>query len=75
MRDVLENLLEQLDDVVVVQGVDDVATTALAGDEVEVTQQAQVVGERVLLEADRGGELACGARRVPQAVEDLNPAR
>ncbi len=46
MLGVEDGLVEQRGDVVVVQRVDDLAPDALADDQPEVTQQAQLVGDR-----------------------------
>ena len=59
---VVQDLAEQLADVIVVQRIDDVPTVALACDEGEVAQDAQVVGDGVLLKAGCLSELADRAR-------------
>ena len=56
MLHVVEGLLEQFVDVVVVERVDDRAAAALAGDQAEVAQQAQLVGTGGLFHAHGVGE-------------------
>lgn len=72
--DVGERLLQEIGDVRVVQGVEDVAPAALANDEPEMAQHPQLVGDRGLLHLQRVGQLTDAAGAVDQAREDLDPA-
>lgn len=56
MLDVVEGPFQEFGDVVVVQGLDDRAALALAGDQAEVAQQAQLVGAGGLFHAGGVGE-------------------
>ena len=70
MLDVSDGFLEQLADVVVVQCVDDVAPLAVAGDQAEVAQQAQLVRDRGGLHPDGRCELGDSAGTGLQPAED-----
>ena len=72
--DVPEHLLEQLGDVVVVELVDDAAAGALADDQAEVAQHAQLVRDRRRVHPDGGRDLGDRRRAVVQAGEDPQPA-
>ncbi len=67
-------LVDELDDVVVDEAVADVAAVALGVDEAVLAQVTQLVGDRRLLHADRGRDLADGEGAGAEAVEDEQPA-
>ena len=73
--DVPEHLLEQLGDVVVVELVDDAAAGALADDEAEVAEHAELVRDRRRVHPDGGRDLGDRRGAVVQAGEDPQPAR
>lgn len=71
MLHVKEGLLQELGDVVVVQRVDDGTTVALAGDQSQVAQQAQLVGAGGGFHADGVGEVADRAGAFLEPGEDV----
>jgi hypothetical protein len=64
--DVVDGLVQEHGDVVVIQAVDDALAGAAAGDQAEVAQQPQLVGDRRLLHADSHGKLGDRARALAQ---------
>jgi hypothetical protein len=72
--DVVDGLVQEHCHVVVIQAVDDALAGPGAGDQAEVAQQAQLVGDRGLLHADRLGQAGHAARRLAQPGEDQQPA-
>ena len=75
MLDVMDGLVQELGDVGVVQAVHDPAAVPMADDETEGPQQAQLVGDRRLFHADRGGELRDRMRATPEPAEDQQAGR
>ena len=75
MLDVVEGLVEEFGDVVVVEGVDDRAAVALAGDQAEVAQQAELVGAGGLFHADGVGEVGDRAGAFLEPGQDQQPGR
>ena len=75
MLHVKDGLVEQLGDVLVVECVDHATPSALADDEAEVAQLAELMGYGRWLQPDRGGKLAHRARPVSEPPEDLHAAR
>ncbi len=73
MLDVIEGLIEEFGDVVVVEGVDDRASVAFAGDQAEVAQQAELVGAGGGFHADGVGEVAHRARAFLESGQDVQP--
>ena len=73
--DVGDDLLEHLCDVIIVQGVDDLAPLTLADHEAEVSHQPQLMGDGGILHPDRGCELADRCRPRVEPGEDSQPAR
>jgi len=65
-----DGLLEQLGDVVVVEVVDDLTTVAPPDDEAQVTQDAQLVGDRRALHADVSSQLVDPAGAGGQSPEN-----
>jgi len=54
--DVVQRLIQEVGNVRVMERVDDAAAAPLADDEPQVTEQAQLVGDRRSLHTDRLGE-------------------
>ena len=73
--DVVDGLVEQVGDVGVVERVDDGPSAAVADDEAEMAEDAELVGDGRLFHLDRVGELADGSRRFAEAAEDADTAR
>ena len=73
--EVVGGVVEQIGDVRVVQGVDDLPPAPLADDEAKVTQQAQLVRDRGQLHPNRRRKLPDRMGRLAQASEDQDPAR
>lgn len=61
----VDGFLEELRDMVVVEGVGDGASGPLAVDEPEAPQHPQLVGDRGLFHLDRFGELTDGGGAFP----------
>jgi hypothetical protein len=72
--DVVDGLVQEHRHVVVIQAVDDALAGPGAGDQAEVAQQAQLVGDRGLLHPDRLGQAGHRARRLAQPGQDQQPA-
>jgi hypothetical protein len=70
---VLEPLLEQADDVVIVGDVIDVAADATRLDEAHAAQQAELVGDGGLGQAEQAGEVADRNLGPGEGVEDPHP--
>src|SRR5690349_14003064 len=73
--DVEDGLVEEVGDVRVVQRIDHPASLALADDQAEMPEDAQLVRHRRWLHSDRLGDLTDRARRIAQPAEDLQAAR
>jgi hypothetical protein len=73
--DVVDGLVQEHRHVVVIQTVDGALAGPGAGDQAEVAQQAQLVGDRGLLHADRLGQAGHRAGRLAQPGEDQQAAR
>jgi hypothetical protein len=69
-----DGLIEQLRDMLVVQGVHHPAALALTYDHPEVTQLTQLVRDRGRLHSHRVCEIADGARTLLEPPEDLHAA-
>ena len=72
MLDVVDGLFEENADMRVVQGVDRPAAGALAGDEPQVPQHAQLMGYGRLFHLDRHREFANRAGRLAQTRQDAD---
>jgi len=73
--DVVQRLIEEVGDVRVVQRVDDLATSPLADNEPQVTEQTQLVRDRRRLHANRLGERVYRAGSLAQTTENPDAAR
>lgn len=75
MLNVEDRLVEQLGDVRVVQGVEDVLALPLADHESQLTQRAQLMRDGRGFHLHGLRELTHGARPLLEATEDLHAAR
>ncbi len=75
MFNVEDCLVEEVGNVGVVQGVDDLSAAPLADNEAEVSQHPKLVRDRRLLHGDRDRELTDRAGRLPKPTENTDPAR
>ncbi len=70
MLGVVHGFVEELCDVVVVEGVHDAAPAAFIVDQAEVAQESQLVGDRGAFHADGVGEVADCRGSLVQPAED-----
>ena len=68
-------LVEQVGNVGVVQGVDDLSAAPLADNEAEMSQQTKLVRDRRLLHGDGRCEFTNRAGRLPKPTENADSAR
>ena len=75
MFNVEDCLVEQVGNVGVVQGIDDLSAAPLADNEAEMSQHPKLMRDRRLLHRDGRRELTDRTGRLPKPTENTDPAR
>jgi len=75
MLSVVDRLVQEHRDMAVVQGVNHGPAVALAGDQAEMAQHPELMGDGRLLHPDHGGKLGDGNRALAEPAQDAQPAR
>ena len=73
--DVLQSLFEELDDVAVVEGVENLAADAASADQAHAAQQAELMGHGGLRQAEHVGEILYTQLASEQRIEEADSCR